>query len=122
MEQYDHWLIVSECGALESAQKLKDSLTPMSKIVLSSEVAGSQALHTRRIDVVCGYSDQLIDLCDAQMCACSMIVAKSGFLTHAARRHCHDCTHREEIARAATARMILSLPNFDPQIVSGSCD
>jgi len=111
-EKYNHWIVVSECGALEAARHAMNDITADSKLVLSSEVAGSQSLHTRRIDVVCGFSDELIGINETQMCACSMLIAKRGFLKQAAKRHCHECLPREELARAAAARLILNLPHF----------
>ena len=112
LEAYDRWIVVSEPHAMERANEIE--LADNQTIVLSSEVAGSHALRRadRIVEVVCAECDDIIPIEDAQLCACSMLVARRGRIAAAARRWEHECATREGVARMVCTKLILCLPQF----------
>ena len=83
-------------------------------VVLASEVAGSHALlcENRTVEVICADCEEPTPLKGVVICACGAIVTSKGKLSTVARRIQHDCSTRDEIARAVAVRIILSLKFF----------
>jgi hypothetical protein len=110
LESFDHWIVVSEAHAASVAKKL--DLGDDHVVVLASDVVGSEALWRRDVNAVCGFSEQLIPIEDARVCACGVVIAQKHRLTQAVVRFGHCCTIRTKLARSVVARMTRCLPQF----------
>ena len=110
LEGFSRWTVVSETHAALIAKKL--DLGDDDVLVLASDVVGSEALWRRDVKAVCGFSELLVPIEDARVCACGVVIAQKHRLTQAVVRFGHCCTIRTKLARSVVARMTQCLPCF----------
>jgi hypothetical protein len=117
LECFSRWTVVSEPHATSIAKTL--DLGEDHTAVLSSEVVGSEALFYRDVNAVCGFSDKVIAIDDARVCACGAVIAQKDRLKQAVSKFGHCCGAREKLARSVVSRTILSLPHFPFTVLCG---